>query len=242
MYSSGKQVLTTLTLSVLVILIFGQDAFSVSFRNPRLHSNPWSLQIALDEKLKDDDLHGVRFSLSHRFSRHGAARFSVGIVGHETNYLAHIYDRNGVIVKIDDRTDFELTGVNLSAQYLFYPSPNRNLNFFWGFGPRVSVEEYDPYYDGDLDWDFPYYWCDDPSCDNTTRLGAGVEGSLGMEWFLGRRFSLLAEYGFTLQNEWYLFDVDYYDGYGHVISRTESFNDGLHLDGSQIKLGVAFHF
>ena len=69
----------------------------------------------------------------------------------------------------------------------------------------------------------------------------GIEAALGTELFFSRNFSILAEWDITLQNEWYFFELDY-DGYRNTIDDIETVNDGLHLDASRIKLGVAFYF
>jgi len=78
--------------------------------------------------------------------------------------------------------------------------------------------------------------------DDVTEIGVGMEASLGLEMFLGRNFSFIAEYGLVLQHKWFVYEVDYYDNYNRVYTDTESLEDGLHLDASRVRLGVAIHF
>ena len=89
---------------------------------------------------------------------------------------------------------------------------------------------------------FPYPWAEFVDCTQNTKLGAGFEASFGLEWFLARNFSLLAEYGLTVQHEWYLFKFDYYDCCGIRTTEVDSFANGWHMDGSRIRLGMALHF
>ncbi len=236
-------------LPIMILLFFCQQAQAVQFRSKKKQNNiqsyPWGLQIAFDGKAEensgDNDYQGIRFSLKRQTSKHTAARINLGFYGHEVDYSQHgLFESGYVSIDLDDNSRFDFTGVNLSFQYLYYPSPDNKFQFFWGAGPRLSVNETDfgimrVYYNDGYN---NYY--DEVYSDNTTKLGLGVEAALGSEWFLSKNFSLLAEWGIVLQNEWYFFELD--DGYYHTYDNIETVNDGLHLDASRIKLGAAFYF
>jgi len=239
-----------LLLPLMMLVFFCQQAQAVSFRSKKKKSNvqsyPWGLQIALDGKgdnhSDDNDYLGIRFSLKKQTSKHTAVRFNLGFNGHEVDYSQHeYYESRNIIIAHGDNSRFDFTGVNLSFQYLYYPSPDNKFQFFWGAGPRLSINEADP---GMVlvyrDYNYNDYY-EEIYYDNSTKLGLGVEAAIGSEWFLSRNFSLLAEWGITLQNEWYFFDLNY-DGYYHTVDDIETVNDGLHLDASRIKLGAAFYF
>ena len=85
-------------------------------------------------------------------------------------------------------------------------------------------------------------WVDYADFNSTNRIGLGIEGNVGAELFLGRNFSLLAEYGFIVENRWYVFDVDYYNNSGYRDQKVETFDDGSHVDWSRFRLGFAMHF
>ena len=246
MRALNKSKLILTLVPAMILILFCQESSALHFRNKKLYKNPWSIQVAFDGTSEDDDegeYQGIRISLKRHYSKYSAARFSLGFVGHEVHHTD--YDRfqvDGVTFGFEDDSHFDVTGVNLAMHYLFYPTPDRKFQFFWGAGPRLSVNELRPdivvvYYN-----DYFTDWYGDVDYDNSAKLGLGVEALIGAEWFLWKNFSLLAEYGVTVQNEWYLFDVDYYDRFGYAHSETESFNDGLHVDGSRMKLGFAFYF
>jgi len=236
-------------LPIMILLFFCQQAQAVNFRSKKRKSNvqsyPWGLQIALDgkgEKNSDDnDYQGIRFSLKRQTSKHTAARINLGFYGHKVDYSRHaLFESGNITIDLDDNSRFDFTGVNLPFQYLYYPAPDNRFQFFWGAGPRLSINDIDPgmvlVYHSDRYFD--YY--DEVYCDNTTKLGLGVEAALGSEWFLSKNFSLLAEWGIILQNEWYFFELD--NDYYSTFDNIETVNDGLHLDASRVKLGVAFYF
>ncbi len=237
-------------LPIMILLFFCQQAQAVHFRSKKKKSNvqsyPWGLQIALDGKSEknsdDNDYQGIRLSLKRQTSKHTAVRFNLGLVGHEVDYSRHgLFESSSIIIDLDDNRKFDFTGVNLSFHYLYYPAPDNKFQFFWGAGPRLSINEA---YPGTVLVYHDYYYSDyyeEVYCDNSTKLGLGVEAALGTEWFLSKKFSLLAEWGIILQNEWYIFEFDN-DGYYDIVNDIETVNDGLHLDASRVKLGVAFYF
>jgi len=232
---------------IMVFVLFCGESSAVQYRNKgaalSAQNFPWAFQIALDGQPGDDadndGIQGIRFSLKRHTSKYTAYRFNLGFLGHEEYYNDYdLFDNNDISIKFDNGRKFDFTGVNLSAQYLYYPSPDKKFQIFWGAGPRLSINEADP------DAVYIYYndWYYAVECNSSSRLGLGAEASLGAEWFLGRNFSLLAEWGVILQNEWYLFELDYYSDYYHYYNEVETVNDGLHLDASRLKLGVSFYF
>ena len=239
-----------LLIPIMILVFFCQQSEAVQYRSKKKKNYaqryPWGLQIAFDgngeENSDNNSDEGIRFSLKRQTSKHTAVRFNLGFYGREVDYSRNgLFESRSITIGRDDHDRFDLTEVNMSFQYLYYPSPNNNFQFFWGAGPRLSIYETDPgvvlvyhnnrYYD--------YY--DEVNYNSSTKLGLGIEAALGTEWFLSRHFSLLAEWGITLQNEWYFFELDY-DGYSDTVDDIEVINDGLHLDASRIKLGVAFYF
>jgi hypothetical protein len=246
--NSRNKLIGLLTL-VLVITVLSQSALGLNLRrrNRNIEQvNPWSFQIAIDEKINEDednDFNGFRLSLKRNYNKHSALRINLGIVDQDiTNDENRFFYTDDLTIRMYDWQRYEFGGANLSVQYMFYPSPNDRVNFFWGIGPALGIYGSESnvettYYGG-----YSYDWVDFVVCDRFSKFALGVEGSVGMEWFLGRHISLLAEYGFILQNEWYFFELDYYDYDGYVIDKVKGFDDGLHLDASRIKLGMAFYF
>ena len=206
--------------------------------------SPWSLQIFLDERINDDDddYSGIQLSLSHFMSGKSALRFNLGFFNRNSGFDEEkVFRHNDAEYIFEKYDEFDVAGVNLSLQGMFYSSPKKEPRLYWGIGPRLGIRDANPsvlvdYYDdppGDL------YILD---YDDGTLVSFGLEGTLGFEWFLGQNMSMVAEYGLAAQKEWYILDFDYYDYRGRRTTETETFDDGFHLDASYIRLGLSMYF
>lgn len=208
--------------------------------------SPWSFQIALDEQFADDDgedYSGIVFSVNRFYTGSSAVRFSLGF-GERTPGFGErkIFHSDGLVYTFDDYDQFDLSSVNFSLQGMFYSSPRPEPRFYLGIGPRVSISDASPlvtvgYFD-----DFYYDDFEILDYDDGTHIALGAESSLGFEVFFGRNVSMLAEWEITFQKEWYILEFDYYDRYGRMISETETFDDGFHVDASRLRLGLSVYF
>ena len=231
-----------LILAFLFMLSSASDVEALTFRRARPFSPSWSFQVAFDGYVSDDDYGGVRFSLTRHINGNDALRFSAGVYERDNWYdEVKRFETDGLIFTFDNYDPFDVDGGYLSIQYLSYARSSPALSLYWGLGPRFSVEEARPAL-AINETAFPYHWVEYVDCTDSHRIGFGLEGSLGMELFLGRRLSLNAEYTITMEHRWYHFDMDYYDGYGYQISEDEFVGDGFHLDASHIRLGVSMYF
>jgi hypothetical protein len=217
---------------------------AITFKRHSQFVKPWSFQIAVDDQPDDDNFDGIRLSLKKHISPYNAVRFNLGLISRDTyrndNYTWFYADN--YTFAIDAGRKFDLEGVNLSMNYLFYPAPQGRFNFFVGVGPHVSIRDINQNMLIFEEDGYPYYDADYMDIDNTGLIGFGVEGMFGVEWFLGPNVSLLAETGFVLENQWYVFDVDYYDRWNHVHSEVEFHNNGTHFHSPQVKLGLGIYF
>jgi len=207
--------------------------------------NTWSFQAGIDELISDDDndYSGVQFSVSRFFEGDKAVRFSLGVFDRDMqNAETRVFRSNDLVYIFDDFGGYDVTGVTLSLQGMFYSSPKQGPRMYFGLGPRFSASEANPdvwvtYYD-----DYNYDYAEPLAYDDGTQIAFGIEGTMGFEWFLGRQLSMFAEYGATVQNEWYLLQADRYNTFGYRVTDTEVFDDGIHLDASHIKLGLSLYF
>jgi hypothetical protein len=234
-----------------LVFLLGSTADAIRIKDKTRHRtvhesiNPWYIQGGIDEIIGDDDedYHGFQLSFGRFYSGSSAVRFTFGISNHRPYYDdVRVYRHNGLLYIFDDYGQFDVTGATFSFQGMFYSSPQPQPRFYIGLGPRLGFRDANPavfvtwYDDYNYDWAEPVYY------DNGSMFSLGIEGSFGFEWFLGRQLSMFAEYGATLQNEWYILEFDYYDEYGHRIRETDWFDDGIHLDDSHIKLGLSIYF
>lgn len=204
----------------------------------------WSFQFALEDEYDDDEFDGVRLSVQKMLNRHSAVKFSLGVLDKIDDPFSNTIfynESDGVAFEFDDWEN-NTEEVNLSIQYMNFPSYSRDFQFYWGVGPRLSFT--DSKFDPDVYVDVPsrMEWVDYVEFNDVNRIGLGVEANFGAELFLGRSFSLLAEYGFIIENRWYVFDVDYYNTSGYHDHQVETFNDGGNIDWSRLRVGMAIHF
>lgn len=235
--------LVSFMILILILAVFTQSAMAISIRSKRYKPHPWSVQVMLDAEVDNDELNGIRFALSRNYSRYSSMRVSLGFLGREIdNHGNRWFCSNDFYCEFDDEADFDFKGADLAIQYLSHPAPNGRFDFYWGIGPRLSVQEADPDATYFLYSDYPYSWYEEVDPNDVTKVGFGLEAVLGLEWFLGRSFSLLAEYGIAAQNEWYVFEREYYDCCGNHSTELESYDNGGHFDTARMRLGLAFHF
>ena len=231
-----------LLLALFAVLALHSEASALTKRRLVQFSPNWSFQLAYDGYLGDNDHSGVRFSLTRHLTQTDALRFSIGVY-HRDNWIdeAKRYETNGLIFTFDNYYPFDVDGGYAAVQYLAYAHSSPQMSLYWGLGPRFSVEEANPSL-AINNATFPYQWVEWVECRDSQRLGLGLEGSLGLELFIGRHLSVNAEYGVTIEHRWYHFDMEYSDGYGYSITEDEFVADGLHLDASHIRLGVSMYF
>ena len=242
-----KAILFMLIVFVLGGLLFPADAEARIRRVPKgevqEHFNSWSIQLYMDRDFDNEGFRGGMLSLTKQVSRDGAMRLNIGFFEDDNHdlYEDRVFFHDGYSFVFQDMGFFDISGGSISLQYLHYPKFDDRLRFYLGAGPRVSYRETDPDL-GIIYYDLPYNWVDEVRVVESGQLGLGLEGSVGMEVFLNRSLSVLAEYALTLENRWYFLDLEYYDYYGYYVNEFEAFEDGLHLDGSNIRLGVAVYF
>ncbi len=147
----------------------------------------------LFEIIGDFDLtsfEGANISFKHHYTDNRAYRIGLGVaVSHENR------DEDGSGSRWTE-TEVSRESITLTALKLYYNDLNKRASFYWGLGPRIG-------YSHDKDnYDTPA-WEDDYSRRYTyDRANAGILGVVGVEWFLARELSLLAQYGTTLDYNW----------------------------------------
>ena len=204
----------------------------------------WFVQGGLDAVIdNDEDYHGFQLSFGHVLTESSALRFNLGIYSLRPQFDdVLVFQRNESVYLFDDLGRFDVNGATFSLLGMFYNSPLPKPRVYFGLGPRLGIRDARPdvlvtTYD-----DFNYEWAEPVDYDDAGMVSFGIEGALGFEWFLGPQMSMFAEYGATIQNEWYSLAYDYDNSFGHRIRETEWFDDGIHFDDSHIKLGMSFYF
>ena len=206
---------------------------------------PWSVQLAIDEQIDDNDeeYSGIRFSFSHFFTGTQAIRVSMGVGDRNFTYDENkVYHRGDAMYVFDKYTEYDVSSVNFSIQGMFYSSPRPEPRFYFGFGPRFEFGDANPvvyvsYFDDPLSEPVDY--------DDGSKVSFGLEGTFGFEMFLGPQLSMMAELETAFQKDWYILEFNDYYYYGYYDYRdddTEIFGNRFHFGATRFKFGMSLYF
>ncbi len=219
------------------------NAMKKKKKNSNQTRSPWSLEVAFDVNDENSRAEKVRLSVKYQLNQNSAWRLGLGFVQDDFNDdFDRSFDSDGYHYEITTPRYSRMEGVELSAQYLIYPVVNRNLKMYWGVGPRFSA------YDSDrsllllYDYDPALYDVEILDAYDFTRVGAGVETSLGLEWFIGNKFSLLGEWSLSFGQQWLTYETEFVDPRGHGIKEDVWISNGVHSYDPQFRIGAALHF
>ncbi len=240
-----KLIFQTLIIA-LMLLIFSQISFAIGIHRRGIDNYSWSFQAAVHNDLNDDNIEGAFFAVKKHYMKDMAFRFAVAIDNPSRDYFDSdnfLYEDWLILIGNDyGYPADEKIDINVTAQYLYYPSFNRNLNLYWGAGPIVSVRHsaanssikyFDDYYD---------YRVTERFSDKYTSVGLGAAGSIGLEWFLTRQFSLMAEYELTIQHEWMKIESNYTIIDYEIYSESVIYEEEGNFTTSEVKLGFSVYF
>lgn len=147
----------------------------------------------LFEIIGDFDLtsfEGANLSYKHHYTDNRAYRIGVSVGLSNEN---RDEDGSGTRWREDQ---VSRSSISLTALKLHYRNMYDRGSFYWGLGPRIGYSHekhtYEtPEWDDDYSTEYSY-----------DRANAGFAGVLGVEWFIAREFSLLAQYGTVLEYGW----------------------------------------
>ncbi|GAB5520548.1 MAG: hypothetical protein RhofKO_27990 [Rhodothermales bacterium] len=112
--------------------------------------------------------------------------FFQGMVGLKYHSADDRAVRFGLGGRVTQALSPSISNVHVVAQtqYMIYPTPGREVNMYYGIGPQLNLSHSEQ---------------NRANVESTqTRLGAGMVGSLGAEWFATQHISIFAEYGSSL--------------------------------------------
>jgi len=207
-------------------------------------TNQWSLGLLFDSHPDDGQYDATTLSLRRQYSRHHAWRLNLtGVQRTLESGQNRVFHGSQYTWGFVPNHDIGLDGGEISFQQMVFPSADRDgVDFYWAIGPRFAA------LDADNDVFLTFY--DDPAlggadyvkCDQVTRMGLGLQGALGLEWFMGRHVSLLGELGINVEKRWYVFRIEYYNDHGGNWSDTDVFGDDVVVESPWVNLGFAVHF
>lgn len=121
--------------------------------------------------------------------------------------------------------------------FTYYPKPKADINAYFGLGP---------YYLWKRDYEKSTY--SDPKYNSEScsrEWGLGVNGIIGVEWFVTKSISLFGDYSFSIgtgKTEGYSYGYDDYYGNGYYYDTFNGTTNAFNSNGVRLGIGVYFDF
>ena len=176
-------------------ILFSQESKD-STRNS-LEKGSWSIQFQISQDFTLRAFQGSNFSAKRHLSPNSALRFGIGLSGLSGNREDEINEYSFQNINKEQEDEIKSTLVNINCYYIFYPSPKKPINVYFGGGPLFSLTHNESNSKSDeVEQDTILYKLDRKN--EARGWGIGVTGLIGIEWFLTKQISIHAEYGSSI--------------------------------------------
>lgn len=203
------------------LTIYAQDSLSVRGK--------YALQFQFASNFQLTSFNGTTISGKYSLSNGDAVRAGLSINGTSTtlvedNNTNQIYNPTEYKSKLSSNG----YGITLVAQYLYYNSLINDVSFYYGGGPLAGI-----------------------SYDKTNNSGSntipsevisqgwtlGVSLVCGVDWFISKRLSLSAEYGFVAS-----YNKTIENSVNNLPQWLQQTNYGYQFGGNNVKIGLSIYF
>lgn len=204
-----------------------------------LKPGSWSLQFGITDEWDLESFEGAAISCKRHYSNKSAVRISLGTSASSRDGDSELLDRQRDGESFSE-SDASSLAFDLTVLYLYYPSPDKRVNFFVGVGPDIGYS-WSERNDGAQS-------CQEQICVDTRRTSTSNSVSLdaravlGIEWFATENISFLAEYST-------------HAGYRHATgesetrqrepersTRSESNEDTFRFGSYDVRVGLSVYF
>ena len=208
-------------------------------RENSLETGAWALQFQITRNFTLSRFEGSVISAKRHFSDKKSLRFGLSlnasISDNEQNLTQSASDTLRQIVKAD--ADNDTQNIELSVQYVVYPSPAKEVNLFLGVGPMVGFNRRKSKTDSERGIPNPV---ESTSQMTSKQWSIGVSAILGAEWFATKSISFLAEYGLSLNYIW--LKDSRKDSTAGVVTESENKSKFFNLSATSVKFGLSVYF
>ncbi|MBS1494688.1 MAG: hypothetical protein JST55_14330 [Bacteroidetes bacterium] len=198
-----------------------------------LEKNKWALQFTIDQNFTLSNFEGSIASVKKQFSPNRALRLGLSVeFGHSNQELNKRSLVDTTQPEFSKYTDFS---VFIYPTYLFYINPSSEVNVYFGTGITTGGSYYWRESEQNLTEGGVYY-----AWNRTYSYGGGLTGTVGVEFFPMKSFSIIAEYFVSLQYshnvEKSVYDVP------HQYEVRESTYDEYQFFGKRVNFGLSVYF
>jgi len=206
-----------------------------------LHKNKLAFQYESGFNFSGHSFIPIVMSLKYHFTDKSALKFSVGLNPGERGFdMRHGFDprhNNDTMYynnRLDDRHG-NIERLNFTLSYMLYPAPRKEINLFFGLGPRFGTGTQYFKYPENVERDSAQSY-------KNSSWSIGLSGIVGAEWFVTRSISLFTEYdvaaGYQKRDYW---DADYNSAAG-TYSFTEQKSSKFRVTDLSARLGFSIYF
>jgi hypothetical protein len=197
---TGRKTFGVIAIIIAMMTVIGFQSQAKAEGNKNyLVRGSWSMQFRISNNFTLSNFEGGLISAKRHLSEKSAIRFGLSLSGstsdRSTDVISITEDSLRRRARDESRDDdLDAFSAGITSQIMFYTTSDKALNFYFGVGPdfnytrskRNSVIQNDqdhiPVRDG-TDSAFGRQW------------SFGLLGSWGVEWFITRKLSIMAEYG-----------------------------------------------
>lgn len=173
----------------LTFILLATKVYSQPQQKENLTAGSWSLQFGVANNFSLSSFGGTLITAKKHYSKSKAFRAGFIINGRlidVNDEQSHI--SNDVLTTNKSSGNQKLLNISLKTLFLNYSTNQRRLNPYWGIGPNFEINLSKSNNNQSSNF----------KTENWTWSGAiGVEGVLGMEWFLNSNISIFAEYSLS---------------------------------------------
>jgi hypothetical protein len=168
---------------ILSIAAYAQD--SSSYKKNSLVAGAWAMQFQISSNFQVASFQGTAISIKHHSTKSSAFRLGVdfGSINSSEDYTSKALSNDSITD--EGLRDYDRYILNIRSQYIYYPSPNADINLFFGIGPQII-----------------YSWRN--TNESSTKVmanslkensvGIGISGTAGVECFATKSISFHSEY------------------------------------------------
>ena len=172
---------------------------SVRTRENSLHEGVWAAQFGISSNFRLTSFQGSVLSIKRQYSPSAAVRLGITLGGNfssnDNSSTVHPADT----IRYSEEASNNAENISLQLQYLIYPSPTPEVNFYFGVGPTFGLD----HNKGSDDYTFINGTkTTSSSSSEYTVWSVGAVGVIGVEWFASRTISLHSEYGISVLYAW----------------------------------------
>ncbi len=240
----NKQIFAVIAFLIPSITLFSQSLDSQFKTDTVLNSlqkSKLAFQYESGYNFSGSSIIPIIFSLKYHFTDKSALKFSAGLNPGEWGFdMKHNFDprHNNDTMYYNNRFDDHhgnIERMNFTLSYMMYPSPKKEINLFFGLGPRFGIGSQYFRYPENVERDSAQSY-------KSSSWSIGLSGTVGAEWFVTRSLSLFTDYnvaaGYQKRDYW---DADYNSANG-TYAFTEMKSSRFRVTDLSARLGVSVYF